>query len=128
RNEEVRPRLRSVIIPAPLLTRCSSWPRRLVEHDQPVGHRRRRLGRLTGKESGAIVRTIATSARLVRSLTVATLLLAACDQSPKPPADPYDPGKMDLKPGPARLSAESQQGAFAEANELSLSVVLKHMA
>ena len=52
--------------------------------------------------------------RRVRSLVAATLLLAACDQSPKQSGDPYDPSKMDLKPAPARLSTERHQGAFAE--------------
>src|SRR5262249_26729210 len=107
-------------------------PRRLLEHDRPGGHRRRRLGRLAGKESGVIVRTIGTSAHLLRSLAVATLVLAvgtrvpaAWDQGPKQPADPYDPGKMDLKPPPARLSAERHQGAFAEGSALSLGAELK---
>jgi len=71
------------------------------------------------------VRTLRASGRRVRSLAAAILLLAACDQGPKQSADPYDPSKMDLKPTPARLSAERHQGAFAEGAALSLGAELK---
>ena len=71
------------------------------------------------------MRTLRASGRRVCSLAAAILLLAACDQGPKQSADPYDPSKMDLKPAPARLSAERHQGAFAEGAALSLGAELK---
>lgn len=55
-----------------------------------------------------------TPTRFVRVLAAAALVLAACDQSPRFASDPYDSSKMDLKPSPAKLSAERHQGAFAE--------------
>ncbi len=66
-----------------------------------------------------------TSARVVRSLAAVALLLAACDQGPRPPADPYDASKMDLKSTPAKLSSERHQGAFAEGTSLSMGAELK---
>src|SRR4029079_12381699 len=46
--------------------------------------------------------------------------LAACTPSSAPPApDPYDVSKMDLKPAPAKVSAERHTGAFAEGAALS---------
>ena len=57
------------------------------------------------------------------------LLLAACSPSsappPPPPQDRYDTSKMDLKPVPAKLSAERHQGAFAEGSALSMGAELK---
>ncbi|HEX4986577.1 MAG TPA: multicopper oxidase domain-containing protein [Burkholderiales bacterium] len=52
------------------------------------------------------------------------VLLAGCNQS-KAPADKYDPAGMDLKPRPAKLSAERHTGAFAEGKALSLGAELK---
>src|SRR5262249_56913632 len=83
--------------------------RRLGQHDRPVGHGRWGVGRMTG-----------------RALTaVALLVLTACDQGAKPTADPYDQSKMDLKPTPAKLSAERHQGAFADGAALSTGAELK---
>ena len=53
-----------------------------------------------------------------------TLLLGACN-STAPPADPYDPSKMDLKPTPAKVSAERHTGVFAEGSALSMGAELK---
>ena len=53
------------------------------------------------------------------------LLLAACDQGARPASDAYDQSKMDLKPTPAKLSAERHQGAFAEGSSLSTGAELK---
>ncbi len=64
-------------------------------------------------------------ARLVRLLAAVALLLAACDRGPQQAADPYAPSKMDLKPTPARLSAERHQGAFADGSALSLGAELR---
>jgi nitrite reductase (NO-forming) len=60
--------------------------------------------------------------------TAATLcvLLAACGPSSVPPAqDPYDISKMDLKPVPAKVSAERHKGTFAEGSALSMGAELK---
>jgi nitrite reductase (NO-forming) len=54
----------------------------------------------------------------------AALLLGACSPA-KPPADPYDQSKMDLKPTPAKVSAERHTGAFAEGSSLSMGAELK---
>ncbi|HSF05870.1 MAG TPA: multicopper oxidase domain-containing protein [Methylomirabilota bacterium] len=51
-------------------------------------------------------------------------MATACNASP-PPTDPYDQGKMDFKPGPARVSAERRTGAFTEGSSLSLGAELK---
>src|SRR5215510_454789 len=64
------------------------------------------------------------------ALGAAAVLLSACGPSaPSAPAaplaDPYDIGKMDLKPLPAKVSAERHQGAFAEGGSLSLGAELK---
>ncbi|HYT48571.1 MAG TPA: cytochrome C, partial [Burkholderiales bacterium] len=53
--------------------------------------------------------------------STAALLLSACGQR----NDPYDVAKMDLKPVPAKISAERHQGAFAEGAALSLGAELK---
>jgi len=61
-------------------------------------------------------------------LTAAVLAVAglmACNQTAAPPADPYDISKMDLKPAPAKVSAERHKGAFAEGAALSTDAVLK---
>src|SRR6476660_1783572 len=47
-------------------------------------------------------------------LTILTVLLAAAC------SDPYDPAKMDLKPVPAKVSAERPKGAFAAGPALSM--------
>jgi nitrite reductase (NO-forming) len=58
-------------------------------------------------------------------IALATLsLLAACNPS-APPADAYDVSKMDLKPAPAKVSAERHKGAFAEGASLSMGAELK---
>ncbi len=69
---------------------------------------------------------MATAAPFTRFLTwgAAALLLSACNPG-APPADAYDPGKMDLKPTPARVTAERHTGAFAEGGSLSLGAELK---
>jgi nitrite reductase (NO-forming) len=51
------------------------------------------------------------------------LLLSACGEGRV--ADPYDPAKMDLKPVPAKVTAERHKGAFAEGASLSLGAALK---
>jgi nitrite reductase (NO-forming) len=58
----------------------------------------------------------------------ATSFLAACTPPappPPPPTDPYDAKQMDLKPVPAKLTAERHKGAFAEGASLSLGAELK---
>lgn len=54
----------------------------------------------------------------------AAVLLTACNPG-APATDPYDVGKMDLKPIPARVSAERHKGPFAEGGSLSVGVELK---
>lgn len=71
--------------------------------------------------------TVRTPARLVCSLAAAALLLAGCDQGARPPSDPYDVGKMDLKPAPAKVGSERHQGAFAEGDALSMGAELKRL-
>src|SRR3954471_1898408 len=55
------------------------------------------------------------------TLLMCSFALAACG----PAADPYDISKMDLKPTPAKLSAERHKGAFAEGSALSTGAELK---
>ena len=57
------------------------------------------------------------------SFTCASILLGGCGQ--RAPNDPYDAAKMDLKPVPAKISAERHQGAFADGAALSLGAELK---
>ena len=71
--------------------------------------------------------TFRTPARRVRSLAAAALLLAGCDQGARPPSDPYDAGKMDLKPAPAKVSSERHKGVFAEGGALSTRAELKRL-
>jgi len=52
-------------------------------------------------------------------------LLAACN--PSAPPDAYDVSKMDLKPAPAKVSAERHKGAFAEGAALSMGAELKKL-
>ena len=47
------------------------------------------------------------------------LALAACDPKPASRPDPYDPAKMDLKPLPAKVTAQRHTGAFSEGSALS---------
>ena len=54
---------------------------------------------------------------------IAAILIAGCDK--KAPSDPYDTARMDLKPTPAKLSAERHKGAFAEGASLSMGAELK---
>jgi nitrite reductase (NO-forming) len=51
-------------------------------------------------------------------------ILGGCNPS-APPPDPYDQGRMDLKPAPAKVSAERHKGAFAEGASLSFAAELK---
>jgi nitrite reductase (NO-forming) len=51
--------------------------------------------------------------------------LAACN--PSAPPDAYDVSKMDLKPAPAKVSAERNKGAFAEGAALSMGAELKKL-
>ena len=55
----------------------------------------------------------------------AAILLAACNPTSAPPADNYDISKMDLKPVPAKVSAERHNGKFAEGASLSFGAELK---
>ena len=65
------------------------------------------------------------SARVFGALAAAVHLLAGCDQGPRPPADTYDVGKMDLKPVAAKIGGARHTGAFAEGSALSLGAELK---
>src|SRR5689334_23154715 len=51
--------------------------------------------------------------------------ISACGPSSAPTADPYDLSKMDLKPVPAKVSAERHTGKFAEGAALSFGAELK---
>lgn len=51
------------------------------------------------------------------------IALVACDRGE--PQDAYDRNKMDLRPVPAKISAERHTGAFAEGSALSVGAVLK---
>ncbi|MEP7058104.1 MAG: multicopper oxidase domain-containing protein, partial [Caldimonas sp.] len=48
--------------------------------------------------------------------------------SAAPGSDPYDPAKMDFKPGPAQISSERHSGAFASGSALSLDAAIKPLA
>jgi nitrite reductase (NO-forming) len=62
--------------------------------------------------------------RLVIAVLVG-ISLAACSPTSAPPAaDPYDISKMDLKPVPAKVSAERHTGKFAEGASLSFGALL----
>jgi nitrite reductase (NO-forming) len=71
--------------------------------------------------------TFRTPARLVPSLAAAALLLVGCDQGARPPSDPYDVGKIGLKPAPAKIGSERHKGAFAEGDSLSMGAELKRL-
>ncbi len=62
--------------------------------------------------------------RLVTAVVVG-ISLAACSPSSAPPTGNYDTSKMDLKPVPAKVSAERHTGAFAEGAALSIVPELK---
>ncbi len=67
-------------------------------------------------------------------------LLAACGRQESPPApaappaaaapaartstDPYDPARMDFKPGPATVTSERHTGPFAQGSSLSLDATI----
>src|SRR5947207_7922673 len=51
-----------------------------------------------------------------RAAVLSAAILTGCD---KAPSDPYDIARMDLKPAPAKVSAERHTGAFAEGAALS---------
>src|SRR3954471_9531394 len=55
------------------------------------------------------------------TLLMCSFALAACG----PAADPYDISKMDLKPVPAKLSAERHKGSFAEGAALNMEAAIK---
>ena len=57
------------------------------------------------------------------ALTLAATL-SGCNPS-APAADPYDVARMDLKPVPAKVTAERHKGAFAEGASLSTGAELK---
>src|SRR6185436_5999496 len=64
------------------------------------------------------------------AVILAATLLAACEPGPGRQAagtgsDKYDVSKMDLKPAPAKVSAERNKGALASGNSLSTDAVLK---
>jgi nitrite reductase (NO-forming) len=62
----------------------------------------------------------------VTTAALAALFLGACGQGSSPTAtDPYDISKMDLKPVPAKVSAERHTGAFAQGAALSMTAELK---
>ncbi|MFO1396466.1 MAG: multicopper oxidase domain-containing protein [Burkholderiales bacterium] len=73
------------------------------------------------------------------SVVAGVVVLAACDRQPSSPGaapnaaapaapaataraggDPYDPARMDFKPGPATVSAERHTGPFAQGASLSM--------
>ena len=58
------------------------------------------------------------------ALAAAALALAGCNPAVAP-ADRYDPATMDLKPTPAKLSAERHTGAFASGDSLNMTALLK---
>jgi len=57
-----------------------------------------------------------------RAAVLSAAILTGCD---KAPSDPYDIARMDLKPAPAKVSAERHKGAFAEGAALSTGAQLK---
>src|SRR5512140_28139 len=69
------------------------------------------------------MKSVATLTRILNCCAL-VLLLAACSPG-KPPEDSYDQSKMDLKPTPAKLSAQRHTGAFAEGSSLSMGAELK---
>ncbi len=58
-------------------------------------------------------------------LAVLLFLVSGCSPSTAPQTDPYDVSKMDLKPLPAKVSAERHKGVFAEGAALSMDANLK---
>src|SRR5215208_689038 len=58
-------------------------------------------------------------------LSLLALGLAACNPSAPQAPDPYDVAKMDLKPVPAKVTAERHTGAFAEGASLNMGAELK---
>jgi nitrite reductase (NO-forming) len=58
-------------------------------------------------------------------VTLLALTLAACNPSAPQAPDPYDVAKMDLKPAPAKVTAERHTGAFAEGAALNMGSELK---
>jgi len=68
-----------------------------------------------------------SSRRPAAALVAATLLISACKPVPEATSaiDPYDFARMDLKPVPAKVTAERHKGAFAEGSAPSVGPVLK---
>jgi nitrite reductase (NO-forming) len=58
---------------------------------------------------------------MLATLFSTAFLAAGCAQR----EDPYDPARMDLKPVPAKVTAERHTGAFAEGAALSMGAELK---
>jgi len=56
---------------------------------------------------------------------LAAASVAACSPGTPPRPDPYDVSRMDLKPVPARVSAERNKGAFSDGASLSKGPELK---
>ncbi|MGH7065139.1 MAG: multicopper oxidase domain-containing protein [Stellaceae bacterium] len=92
--------------------------------------------RLSGRAAGShLLDAGIARAALIIALAIAALGLVGCERKPAaeattaaPPlaaADPYDPAKMDFKPGPAKLSAERHTGPFAAGSALSLDAAVK---
>ena len=59
------------------------------------------------------------------ALACTALSIAACNPSTPPAQDAYDISKMDLKPVPAKVTAERHTGKFAEGASLSFGAELK---
>ena len=53
------------------------------------------------------------------------VVLAACRPTPVVVTDPYDPAKMDFKPGPAKLTSVRHTGPFASGAALNMTAELK---
>jgi nitrite reductase (NO-forming) len=63
--------------------------------------------------------------RMWVGILICILSMTACDWRPTAAADPYDPTKMDLKPKPARVTAEGGGGPYAAGAALSMTATLK---
>src|SRR6185436_11259797 len=81
-----------------------------------------RVARLSGVSSMRRLGFSNIARHLACSLSAA--VLGGCNPG-APPPDPYDQAKMDLKPVPAKVTAERHKGSFAEGAALSLTAELK---
>jgi nitrite reductase (NO-forming) len=59
----------------------------------------------------------------ILAFALVTLVIAACDNGPKTPPDPY--ASVELKSPPAKVTAERNKDAFAEGAALSMGAELK---